>query len=81
MCEYSSYLHASMTHAYLQAVAPLHKLAKDAVVRSRKESSEEICCLNIPRTLQKQLIVLSRDYQEMERSKVEPCLRCKEIHQ
>eukprot|EP00092_Neocalanus_flemingeri_P019410 GFUD01021024.1.p1 GENE.GFUD01021024.1~~GFUD01021024.1.p1 ORF type:complete len:207 (+),score=83.92 GFUD01021024.1:125-745(+) len=60
------------------AVAPLHKLAKDAVV---KVSPEDICWLDIPRTLQEQLSALSRDYQEMERSRVEPCGRCKEIHQ
>jgi len=62
-------------------VAPLRKLAKDAIVKSRKVPADQMSFVNIPKILQEELAVLGKDYQEMERVKVDPCVRCGEIHQ
>merc|ERR1712106_927887 len=56
-----------------EAIAPLQKLAKDAIVRNCAKTDEEGSWLDIPRTLQTELMVLRKDYKEIERRKVEPC--------
>merc|ERR1711892_1067160 len=52
-----------------EAIAPLQKLAKDAIVRNCVKTDEEGSWLDIPRTLQAELMVLRKDYKEIERRK------------
>lgn len=51
-----------------QAVPPLQKLAMDTIVRGEGDSWGDI-----PRTLQDKLMLLQKDYMEIQRWKWDPC--------
>jgi len=53
----------------------------DAIVRNSFTTGEDRSWGDIPRTLQRELLVLSKDYEEIEKRKLDPCKRCGEIHQ
>lgn len=63
-----------------QTVAPLSKLCLDRLVRERRIPEEEVESLEIPSSLRGQLARLSRDYEDMDKIRVDTCARCQEIH-
>merc|ERR1712228_436072 len=62
-----------------EAVAPLKKLTLDKLV-GVKPQTEEGNWLEAPQTLQNELSLLSKSYEEIERKKWDPCKRCGEMH-
>merc|ERR1711915_1008813 len=62
-----------------EAVAPLRKLTMDKLVEV-KSQTERGNWLVAPQTLQNELSLLSKSYEEIERKKWDPCKRCGEMH-
>merc|ERR1711981_422632 len=64
-----------------EATPMLHKLAMDAIVRNSTATELGSSMEDIPRTLVEELLLLRKDYEEIEKRKLDPCKRCQEIHQ
>jgi len=60
-----------------QTVAPLLKLCQDRMVM---DGRHRLDTEDLPSTQRDQLHILSRDYEDMKKMKIDPCEKCLEIH-